>query len=75
MRKPDPRIFHLALEKAGVRPEEAMHVGDLPEEDAEGARRAGVRPILIDRRKRITPDSFPADVRVVASLPELLTLL
>lgn len=75
MRKPDPRIFHLALEKAGVRPEEAMHVGDLPEEDAEGARRAGVRPILIDRRKRITPNSFPADVRVVASLSDLLPLL
>jgi putative hydrolase of the HAD superfamily len=75
MRKPDPRIFHLALEKAGVRPEDAMHVGDLPEEDAEGARRAGVRPILIDRRKRVTPNSFPADVRVVGSLPELLTLL
>jgi len=75
IRKPDPRIFHLALEKAGVGPHEALHVGDLPEEDAEGARRAGVRPVLIDRRQRITPNSFPAGVRVVASLPEVLTLL
>jgi len=72
IRKPDPRIFHLALEKAGVRADEAIHVGDLPEEDAEGARRAGLRPILIDRRRRITPNSFPAGVPVVASLPELL---
>jgi putative hydrolase of the HAD superfamily len=75
VRKPDPRIFRIALEKAGVRPEEAIHVGDLPEEDAEGARRAGVRPVLIDRRKRITPDRFPAGVRVVASLEELIPLL
>lgn len=59
IRKPDPRIFHLALEKAGVRPEEAIHVGDLPEEDAEGARRAGVRPILIDRKMRVTATAFP----------------
>jgi putative hydrolase of the HAD superfamily len=75
VRKPDPRIFRIALEKAGVRPEEAIHVGDLPEEDAEGARRAGLRPVLIDRRKRITPDRFPAGVHIVASLEELIPLL
>jgi putative hydrolase of the HAD superfamily len=75
VRKPDPRIFRMALDKACVRPEEAIHVGDLPEEDAEGARRAGVRPVLIDRRKRITPGRFPADVRVVTSLAELFALL
>ena len=74
VRKPDPRIFRMALEKAGVRPEEAIHVGDLPEEDAEGARRAGLRPVLIDRKRRIT-GAFPSDVRVVASLSELVDLL
>lgn len=75
VRKPDPRIFRLALDKAGVRPEEAIHVGDLPEEDAEGARRAGVRPVLIDRKKRITPDGVPPDVPRVTSLSELIALL
>jgi len=75
VRKPDPRIFRMALDKAGVRPEEAIHVGDLPEEDAEGARRAGLRAVLIDRKKRITPDRYPADVLVVASLAELAALL
>jgi putative hydrolase of the HAD superfamily len=75
VRKPDPRIFRMALDKAGVRPEEAIHVGDLPEEDAEGARRAGVRPVLIDRRKRITPAVVPSDVRVVTSLADLIELL
>jgi len=75
VRKPDPGIFRMALKKAGVRPEEAIHVGDLPEEDAEGARRAGITPLLIDRRKRITPAAASSDVRVVTSLDDLLPLL
>jgi putative hydrolase of the HAD superfamily len=75
IRKPDPRIFRIALERAGVLPEEAIHVGDLPEEDAEGARRAGVRPILIDRKRRLTAQGFPAEVRVLTSLADLPSLL
>jgi putative hydrolase of the HAD superfamily len=75
VRKPDPRIFHLALDRAGVRPEEAIHVGDLPEEDAEGARRAGVRPVLIERKRRVTPRGYPEGLTVVSSLTELKDLL
>jgi putative hydrolase of the HAD superfamily len=48
-RKPDPAIFHQALELAGVEPEEALHVGDTAEEDVEGARAAGIRSLLIAR--------------------------
>jgi putative hydrolase of the HAD superfamily len=48
-RKPDPAIFRQALELAGCGPEEALHVGDTAEEDVEGARAAGIRPLLIDR--------------------------
>jgi putative hydrolase of the HAD superfamily len=75
VRKPDPRIFGLALEKAGVRADEAVHVGDLVEDDVDGARRAGLRPVLIDRRKRLTAGGFPADVARVTSLEELFPLL
>jgi putative hydrolase of the HAD superfamily len=75
VRKPDPRIFGLALEKAGVRADEAVHVGDLVEDDVDGARRAGLRPVLIDRRKRLTAGGFPADVACVTSLAELIPLL
>jgi putative hydrolase of the HAD superfamily len=75
VRKPDPGIFRMALDRAGVRADEAIHVGDLLEEDVEGARRAGVRAVLIDRKKRITAGAAPADVRVVATLGELLPLL
>jgi putative hydrolase of the HAD superfamily len=75
VRKPSEGIFRLALEKAGVRPEEAVHVGDLPEEDGEGARRAGLRPVLIDRKERVTPVTHPTDFPVVRGLEELLPLL
>jgi putative hydrolase of the HAD superfamily len=46
--KPDPRIFALACERAGVAPDEAVHVGDVYEIDVIGARAAGVYPLLID---------------------------
>ena len=48
-RKPDAAIFEPALELAGCGPDEALHVGDTPEEDVAGARAAGIRPLLIDR--------------------------
>jgi HAD superfamily hydrolase (TIGR01549 family) len=48
-KKPDRRIYERAIERAGVRPEEAVHVGDMYLEDVLGPRRAGVRPLLIDR--------------------------
>jgi putative hydrolase of the HAD superfamily len=48
-RKPDPRIFEAALELAGCAAGDALHVGDTPEEDLEGARTAGIRALLIDR--------------------------
>jgi putative hydrolase of the HAD superfamily len=46
--KPDPEIFHLALEALQVAPESAIHVGDTPAADVAGALAAGVRPVLVD---------------------------
>ncbi|MBI3989199.1 MAG: HAD-IA family hydrolase [candidate division NC10 bacterium] len=46
--KPDPRIFRLALERAGVKPERAVHIGDFYSVDVLGAQAAGVRGILLD---------------------------
>ncbi len=75
VRKPDRRIFEEALSRAGVRPEEAVHVGDLPEEDVEGARRAGVGAFLIERRVRVTDHNTPEGVPVLKGLGDLLPLL
>jgi putative hydrolase of the HAD superfamily len=40
--KPEPRIFELALERLGVAPERALHIGDGPA-DEEGAMAAGMK--------------------------------
>jgi FMN phosphatase YigB (HAD superfamily) len=47
-KKPDPRIFRHALEETRLSPEEAVYVGDT-EEDVQGAKGAGMTPILIAR--------------------------
>lgn len=47
--KPDPAIFVAALERVGVNPSEAVHVGDQPRSDLVGARGAGLHAVLLDR--------------------------
>lgn len=47
--KPDPRLFEIALRRCGLRPEEAVSVGDDVERDVEAAARAGLAGILLDR--------------------------
>jgi putative hydrolase of the HAD superfamily len=47
--KPNPQIFLRALEIAGSRSNETIHVGDQYESDIKGAVGVGIRPILIDR--------------------------
>jgi putative hydrolase of the HAD superfamily len=73
--KPDPAIFTLALERAGVGAAEAMHVGDLFAVDVVGARRAGIEPVLLDplgryadRGCRTAPD-VPTLCRELVSSP------
>jgi HAD superfamily hydrolase (TIGR01549 family) len=48
LEKPDPRFFQLALARAGVLPEAAAYIGDLYSVDVVGARRAGIRAVLMD---------------------------
>ena len=47
--KPQPQIFQLALQRAGVTSKETLFVGDQYDLDVLGARSAGITPILIDR--------------------------
>jgi FMN phosphatase YigB (HAD superfamily) len=46
--KPDPRIFHLALDALGIDAGAAWYVGDMAGIDVVGARNAGMRPFLMD---------------------------
>jgi putative hydrolase of the HAD superfamily len=47
--KPAPHIFEIALEKHAVDPDEALHVGDSVRDDVEGATKAGLTGVLLDR--------------------------
>src|SRR5215217_121376 len=47
--KPAPQIFQLALDKHAVDSHEALHVGDSMRDDVEGARKAGLHAVLLDR--------------------------
>ena len=69
--KPDPRIFQAALDTLGVRPEEAVYVGDLYDVDVIGARAAGLAAVLL------TPTgSAPAPgCHIASSLHDLVDVL
>lgn len=69
--KPAPGIFLRTLERLGVRPEEALHVGDSPLEDYDGSQAVGMTPVLIDR-----PGIFAGNgYRRIGSLDEVLNFL
>lgn len=65
--KPDPRFFEIVMRRAGGFPSTTLHVGDLYHVDVIGARRAGIRAVLLDPH-----DLYAAfDVRRVRSLSQL----
>jgi len=67
--KPASKIFSFALEQHMLNPDEALHVGDHPIEDYEGARQAGLHTVLIDRSA-----SGGCEHQSLSSLVPLLTL-
>jgi FMN phosphatase YigB (HAD superfamily) len=60
--KPDRAIFEHALDLAGAEPGSALHAGDAPREDVEGALAAGLRAVLVARDG---PAVAPAGVPVI----------
>jgi putative hydrolase of the HAD superfamily len=61
IRKPDPGIFRYALMQFGVRPEQAVMVGDSEIHDIRGGYVAGLKTVLVDRRRRV--EKSQADYR------------
>ena len=52
--KPHPDIFGEALRRAGCAARQALHVGDSPEHDVDGALASGLHAVLLDRHDRHT---------------------
>jgi len=72
--KPDPAIFLTALSKAGVTGEEAVHVGDQPSSDIEGAFRSGINAILIDRDGNHPEYSACPRIETLLEVPNILKI-
>jgi putative hydrolase of the HAD superfamily len=70
--KPHPSIFQAALRSAGVAACDAVMVGDSLMHDVDGARRLGMRGVLVARSGRV---AAPPGIPVIQSLRELPPLL
>ena len=71
--KPDPEIFLRGCRRLGVDPGESLYVGDLYHVDVLGARRAGLRAVLMDPMNRL---EYPVDrLTDVAALPAYMERL
>jgi putative hydrolase of the HAD superfamily len=57
--KPDPAIYRLALDRAGVAPERAVHVGDSLDMDVRPAGSVGMSTVLLDRAGRYDATLLP----------------
>lgn len=69
--KPDPRIFEIALERMDGKAESTIYLGDLPSVDVEGARAAGIAPVLLDRHD-LYPDVDAVRIGRIDELPDRL---
>ena len=78
LRKPDPRIYRLATERLGVRPEDCLFIGDGGSRELSGAREVGMHPVLIrvdaDSDERHLANREEWDGAAISSLPEVLDL-
>jgi putative hydrolase of the HAD superfamily len=73
LRKPDPRIYRIALEQLGVDAQDAMFVGDGANDELAGAERVGMTAVGVESPTGELPDDWTG--RRIRTLPELLALV
>lgn len=75
--KPDAAAFGAALGRAGVRPQQAVHVGDNPRDDISGALTAGMHAVWFNPQGAAwqTGPKPSAEVRCLSELPGVLASL
>jgi putative hydrolase of the HAD superfamily len=77
LRKPDARIYRLALDQLGVEPSEALFVGDGANDELAGAERVGMRSVLIHRpgEEPLWPEVRDWPGPRITSIPAILALV
>jgi putative hydrolase of the HAD superfamily len=80
LRKPDPRIYRLALQQLAVEAEYCLYIGDGSSRELPGAAQVGLQPVQLQIPGEDNPDVYRVDSeewhgRTVASLTEVLDLV
>ncbi len=73
--KPAAAIFHAALDRAGVRVDEAVMLGDAWASDIEGARAIGLRAVWFNPTRRAQLDPAVPTLHALEPLAEALTTI
>ncbi len=71
VKKPDPRIFHYAMEVAGASSQESMMIGDNFEADILGAKNVGMRTIFCEFNGEIATEEV-ISIRNLIELKDIL---
>lgn len=72
LRKPDPAIFHRALSRLGISAENALFVGDHPDNDIRASQAAGMKAVW---KRNESFDAVPEAAAVIDDLAELLPIV
>jgi putative hydrolase of the HAD superfamily len=82
IQKPDPRIFLMATEKLGVKPQDCLYIGDGDSHELTAAAGVGMQPVLIKEEQkdgsmpvRYSPEIDDYPCPCISSLPEVLDIL
>lgn len=68
--KPDPEIYRRALQLSGTQPNEALHVGDDPVRDWQGATAAGLKIYRLERPQESLRDLLPIVASATATVEQ-----
>lgn len=79
MKKPDPKIYKIALDGLGVNPDDCLYVGDGSSHELSGAKRVGMHPVLIqvpyenETAYKVDPEEWKGTK--IEALKEILELI
>lgn len=74
-RKPHSKIFTAALSAIGLGPADALFVGDSPEDDIVGAKRAGMDVAWVNAQSAALPQGTPSPDYTIGAIPDLYKIL
>lgn len=72
VKKPNPKVFHFALEKANAIAQQSMMIGDSLEADVQGALRVGMKAIHFNPSKIQTSDRHEVEINNLSEIKNYL---